>query len=202
MCPGGWVVPTATEPEELCTNGMSLKRRDSPLANAALVVTVDPADYAAWAASPGDPLAGLHFQRSLERSAFLAGGGGYVAPAQRLLDFLAGKPSGSVLRSTYRPGVRPADLSRLLPSFVTAALRDGVRRFDRLLPGFLGSEAQLCGVETRTSSPVRIVRGADFMSPSLPGLVPIGEGAGYAGGIVSAAIDGLRAADALIARFT
>jgi len=202
MCPGGWVVPCATEPEGLCTNGMSLKRRDSPLANAALVVTVEPADYAAWGLSPGDPLAGMAFQRALERSGYLAGGGGFIAPAQRLTDFMAGRRSDSVLRSTYRPGICPGDLASVLPPFVTAALREAARRFDRTMPGFLSKEAQLVGIETRTSSPVRIVRAASYMSPTLPGLYPIGEGAGYAGGIVSAAIDGLRAADAIIERFS
>ena len=202
MCPGGWVVPSATEPEGLCTNGMSLKRRDSPLANAALVVSVEPADYAAWGQDAADPLAGVQFQRAIERSAYVAGGGDFCAPAQRLVDFVHGRPSDSVLRSTYRPGIRPADLAHILPKFIVTALAEGARRFERTMPGFLGAEAQLVGVETRTSSPVRIVRDAAFMSPSLPGLYPIGEGAGYAGGIVSAAIDGLRAADAVLSRFS
>ncbi len=203
MCPGGWIVPSATEPEGLCTNGMSLKRRDSPLANAALVVTVEPTDYAATLRTSGalDTLAGVAFQRSIERKAYLAGGGDFMAPAQCLSDFLAGRPSLQVLHSTYRPGVRPGDLSTILPDFVTAALRAGLQRFDRTLPGFVTQKAQLVGVETRTSSPVRIVREPSLMSPSLLGLYPIGEGAGYAGGIVSAAIDGLRTADAVLANW-
>jgi uncharacterized FAD-dependent dehydrogenase len=203
MCPGGWVVPSSTEAEGLCTNGMSLSRRDSPLANAALVTTVEPADYAAFAegSSPAAAaLAGVAFQRAIERSAFFAGGGDFVAPAQRLADFLAGRASDTLLRTTYRPGARPGDLSRLLPPFVVAALSEGVRRFERTMPGFLSGDAQLVGVETRTSSPVRILRDDSLMSPSHAGLYPIGEGAGYAGGIVSAAIDGLRAADAIVAR--
>lgn len=198
MCPGGWVVPASTEPGGLCTNGMSLKRRDSPLANAALVVNVDPTDVESLLGRH-DPLAGIAFQRSLEEAAFVAGGGGFVAPAQRLADFLAGRRSDSVLRSTYRPGIVPGDLAPLLPPPITAALREGLRLFDRTAPGFISPQAQLVGVETRTSSPLRIVRDAGLMSPSLPGLFPIGEGAGFAGGIVSAAIDGLRAADAVLA---
>ncbi|MBL9009068.1 MAG: FAD-binding protein [Myxococcales bacterium] len=200
MCPGGWVVPASTEPGGLCTNGMSLKRRDSPLANAALVVSVEPADVRAWSGGSDDPLAGIAFQRAVEESAFAAGGGGFVAPAQRVVDFLAARPSEVVLPSTYRPGVVPGDVSALLPDFVVLALRQGIRQFDKTAPGFISPQAQLVGVETRTSSPLRIVRDAGFMSPSHPGLFPLGEGAGYAGGIVSAAIDGLRAADAILSR--
>jgi uncharacterized FAD-dependent dehydrogenase len=181
---------------------MSLKRRDSPLANAALVVTVEPTDYAAWGSGAADPLAGVAFQRAVERSAYAAGGGDFVAPAQRLTDFLSDKPSDNLLRSTYRPAICPGDLGAVLPGFVAAALREGARRFERTMPGFLCAAAQLVGVETRTSSPVRILRNAGYESPALPGLYPIGEGAGYAGGIVSAAIDGLRAADALLARWS
>jgi hypothetical protein len=206
MCPGGWLVPSSTEPGGLCTNGMSLKRRDSPLANAALVVSVEPRDFT-WPGEgtgllvpAGHPLSGVAFQRRLEERAFAAGGGGFVAPAQRLQDFVAGRASGAALRTTYRPGVVPADLSRLLPPFVVGPLREAVRRFGRSLPGFLSAEAQLVGVETRTSAPVRIERDGGLMSPTLAGLYPCGEGAGHAGGIVSAAIDGLRVADAILAR--
>jgi len=200
MCPGGWVVPASTEPGGLCTNGMSLKRRDSPLANAALVVSVEPADVRAWSGGSDDALAGIAFQRAVEERAFAAGGGGFIAPAQRVVDFLAARPSDEVLPSTYRPGVVPGDVSALLPDFVVSALRQGIRQFDKTAPGFISPQAQLVGVETRTSSPLRIVRDAGFMSPSHPGLFPLGEGAGYAGGIVSAAIDGLRAADAILSR--
>jgi len=213
MCPGGWVVPSATEPEGLCTNGMSLKRRDSPLANAALVVSVEPADYAHFA-RPGvtnDPLAGVEFQRAVERKAFHDGGGGLVAVAQSVWDFLDGKPSETALSSTYRPRVVPGDVGAALPGPVREALRGSLRTLGRNLPGFVpkdaaagrgpGGHAQLVGVETRTSSPLRIVRGDSLMSPSLPNLYPAGEGAGYAGGIVSAAIDGLRVADAILARW-
>ena len=204
MCPGGWVVPSSTEPDGLCVNGMSLKRRDSPLANSALVVSVEPQDFVALGAELGvridgaDPLAGVELQRAIERCAFAAGGGGYVAPAQKLSDFLAGRPSDEALRSTYRPRVVPGALTQVLPRPVVAALQDGMRAFDRTMPGFLSKEAQLVGVETRTSAPVRTVRDERLQSPTLPRLFPTGEGAGYAGGIVSAAIDGLRVADAVL----
>jgi uncharacterized FAD-dependent dehydrogenase len=193
MCPGGWVVDSSTEPEALATNGMSLSRRDAPLGNAALVVTVESRDYG------GGPLDGIAFQRAIERRAFALGGGAFVAPAQRLVDFLARRPTETPLRSSYRPGVVGADLRAVMPPPVAAALDGALARFGRALPGFVGGEAQLVGVETRTSAPVRILRGRDLASPSHAGLYPSGEGAGYAGGIVSAAIDGLRVADAVIA---
>jgi hypothetical protein len=199
MCPGGWVVPSATEADGLCVNGMSLKRRDSPLANSALVVSVEDRDVKPFERFPGDPLAGMLFQRAIEQSAFVAGGGQFRAPAQQLSDFVAGRRSESVLKSTYRPGVVPSDMSAILPPFVVDSLRQAVGKFQRTMPGFLSSQAQLVGVETRTSSPLRIVRGEDRQSPSLAGLFPVGEGAGYAGGIVSAAIDGLRSADSVLA---
>ncbi len=195
MCPGGWIVNSATEPERLATNGMSLKRRDSPFANSALVVTVAPSDV-----GPG-PLAGVAFQRRVEEAAFRLGGGGFRAPAQRLTDFVAGRATAAPGRSSYRPGIVGADLRGALPPFVVDAVRRAVRVFDRTMKGFFTGEAQLVGVETRTSSPLRILRDPDTLaSPSHPVLYPCGEGAGYAGGIVSAAIDGLRVADAIIRR--
>ncbi len=204
MCPGGWVVPSSTEEGLLCTNGMSLSRRDSPLANAAMVVNVEPAD---WKGEFGDgPLAGIEMQRALERRAFAEGGGGYVAAAQRLADFWANRPSTmlsrTITRSTYRPGVVPGDVRASLPPFVAEALALGLRKFAKMLPGFGDGEAHLVGVETRSSAPVRILRDdASLASPSHEGLYPSGEGAGYAGGIVSAAIDGLRVARAIAARY-
>ncbi len=191
MCPGGWIIASATEPEGLCVNGMSLKRRDSPFADAALVVTVEPRDFGS------DPLGGVEFQRALERRAYQAGGGGYVAPAQQAKDFLAGRTSSGPLPSSYRPGLTCARLDEILPPLVTSALRQALVRFDRTLPGFIAA-GQLVGVETRTSAPVRLLRNVDLQSPTLAGLYPAGEGAGYAGGIVSAAIDGLRIADAIL----
>jgi uncharacterized FAD-dependent dehydrogenase len=193
MCPGGVVVAAASEEGGVVTNGMSDYRRNSPFANSALVVSVGKDDF------PGDsPLAGVEFQRALERRAFIAGGGDYRAPAQDLISFMDGKGSCR-LASSYRPGVREADLSLVLPGYITDALREGIRSFDRKMRGFITAEATLTGVETRTSAPVRIVRGEDLQSLTLKGLYPVGEGAGYAGGIMSSALDGIRAADAIAA---
>lgn len=191
MCPGGVVVAGSSEPEGVVTNGMSAHLRDSPYANSALVVTVGERDFGG-----GSPLAGVEFQRALERAAFTAGGSDYRAPAQNLLAFLGDRKGGRVV-STYQPGVRESDLARLLPAAVTAALREGLRHFERKMRGFITAEATLTGVETRTSAPLRIVRGEDLQSVSLSGLYPAGEGAGYAGGIMSAALDGIRVADAI-----
>jgi uncharacterized protein len=192
MCPGGVVVAGSSEEGGVVTNGMSDYRRNSPHANSALVVTVGEADF------PGvSPLAGVEFQRSMERKAFVAGGGDYRAPAQNLMAFLGERGGNYPVASTYRPGVREYDLSQVLPDEVAASLREGVRSFDRKMRGFVTAEATLTGVETRTSAPVRIVRGDDLQSLTLPGLYPAGEGAGYAGGIMSAALDGVRVADAI-----
>jgi uncharacterized FAD-dependent dehydrogenase len=197
MCPGGWIVPAATEADGVVVNGMSLSRRDSPFANAGMVVTVDAADFGPAAAGP---LAGVELQRRVEQAAFRAGGGRFRAPAQRLADFLDGRPSTSVGASSYRPGLAPADLGQVLPAFVTEALRNGLRRMGARLPGFLFADAVLVAAETRTSAPVRLLRDADtLVSPSLGGLYPCGEGAGYAGGIVSAALDGARVAARVLA---
>ncbi|MCU1282781.1 MAG: NAD(FAD)-utilizing dehydrogenase [bacterium] len=197
MCPGGWIVDSSTEQGALCVNGMSLKRRDSPFANAALVVTVEPRDYLAQF---GDgPLAGIELQRAIERRAFELGGGGFVAPAQRLPDFVARRPSSEPLAASYRPRVVGGDVRAALPPFVGDALERALARFQRTMPGFVGADAQLVGVETRTSSPVRIIRDEAYVSPTHRGLYPAGEGAGYAGGIVSAAVDGMRVADAVLA---
>jgi hypothetical protein len=194
MCPGGVVVAAASEEGGVVTNGMSNYRRNSPFANSALVVSVGKHDF------PGDsPLAGVEFQRALERRAFIAGGGDYRAPAQNLISFM-GEKGVSRFASTYRPGVREADLSLILPEFITDALRESIRSFDRKMRGFISTEATMTGVETRTSAPLRIVRGEDLQSPTLKGLYPVGEGAGYAGGIMSSALDGIRAADAIASK--
>ncbi len=203
MCPGGWIVPSSTEAGLLCTNGMSLSRRDSPLANAAMVVNVEPSDYRAQYGE--GPLAGIELQRAIERRAFELGGGGYVAAAQRLEDFILARPStrvsSKIAHSTYRPHVIPGDVRAALPPFIGDALSLGLQRFGKMLPGFGDPEAHLVGVETRSSAPLRILRDERGMvSPSHDGLYPGGEGAGYAGGIVSAAIDGLRVARAVIER--
>jgi len=195
MCPGGVVVPTPTEPGMQCTNGMSNSHRSSPFANAGIVVAVSPADYAAEGFD--GPLAGLAWQRKWERAAYALGGGGFVAPAQRLSAYLAGKPGAAPGKTSYRPGVVQADLSLLFPPQVKEALQAGLRGFEKRMRGFVTDDALLVGVETRTSSPCRVVRGDDLQSPTLRGVYPAGEGAGYAGGIVSSAVDGLRVAEAI-----
>jgi len=198
MCPGGVVVPTPTEPGLQCTNGMSNSRRSSRLANAGMVVSVGIADFER--AGFTGPLAGLSWQRLWERRAFELGGGRYRAPAQRLPDYLAGRAGKPPGRSSYAPGLTHADLSLLFPPEVAAALRSGLSSFGRRMPGFVTEEAVLFGVESRTSAPCRIVRDPrTCQSPALTGLYPAGEGAGYAGGIVSSAVDGVRVAEAICA---
>ncbi|GAJ30725.1 NAD(P)/FAD-dependent oxidoreductase [Acidomonas methanolica] len=196
MCPGGTVVAATSEENQVVTNGMSQYSRAERNANAGIVVDVSPErDY------PDGPLAGIAFQRRWERAAFTAGGGDYKAPAQRVGDFLAGRPStslGAVIPS-YRPGTTPTDLSRCLPDFAIDAIREALPHFARKLPGFSMDDAVMTGVETRTSSPLRIARDASGQSPDWRGLFPAGEGAGYAGGILSAAIDGLKAAEWVVA---
>ena len=194
MCPGGQVVAAASEPGRLVTNGMSQYSRAERNANAGLVVTVTPeVDY------PGHPLAGIAFQRRWEEAAFAAGGADYRAPAQTVGDFLAGRASaalGSVVPS-YMPGVTPTDLGRCLPEFAVAAMREALPAFDREIKGYASVDAVMTGVETRTSSPLRITRGDSGQSLNTAGLFPAGEGAGYAGGILSAAVDGIRIAEAV-----
>jgi uncharacterized FAD-dependent dehydrogenase len=198
MCPGGWIVPAATEPDGIVVNGMSLSRRDSPYANSGLVVSVELADL------PGDdPLRGVALQRRLEQAAATAGGGQLRAPATRATDFVRGKPSSTVPRTSYQPGLLATDLGAVLDATglpLAQRLRDGLVQFDRQLRGYLTDEAVLVGVESRTSSPVRVPRDAALVSPDLAGLYPCAEGAGYAGGIVSAALDGIRVARAIIQR--
>jgi len=197
MCPGGWIVPAATEPDGVVVNGMSLSRRDSPFANSGLVVSVAADDFGPAGAGP---LAGVEFQRAIERAAFQAGGGRFRAPAQRLGDFLAGRVSDTLGPSSYRPGLTPADLGAVLPRFVVDALRAGLRQIGARLPAFLLPDALLIAAETRTSAPVRFLRDpATLVSPSAEGLYPCGEGAGFAGGIVSAALDGARVAERILA---
>ena len=197
MCPGGQVVAATSEPGRVVTNGMSQYSRAERNANAALVVEVKPEDF------PGDyrknPLAGIDFQRQWESAAFVAGGGTYEAPAQKIGDFLARRPStalGSV-EPSYQPGVHLTDLSQCVPPYVIDALREAIPAFDRQIKGFAMADAVLTGVETRTSSPIRIKRGDDFQSINTQGLYPAGEGAGYAGGILSAGVDGLKVAEAV-----
>ena len=195
MCPGGVVVAAASEPDSIVTNGMSYYARDLENANSAFVVSVEPCDFGG-----GHALAGVEFQRIWERKAFQAAGCSYAAPVQRLADFLKGCVSmgfGSV-RPSYTGNVVAADLNLCLPEFVTNSMKEAVLLFDRKLKGFALEDAVLTGVETRTSSPVRITRGDTLEAVGLKGLYPAGEGAGYAGGIVSAAVDGMRVAEQII----
>ncbi len=204
MCPGGFVIPTSTELGRLNVNGMSNHRRGSDFGNAAIVVTLEPNDF--WIERPGDldaygPLAGVALQRHVEGLAFAAGGGGFRAPAQRLSDFLEKRAGDLPGRTSYRPGLTPADLRTVLPARVTDAMARGVARFEQRMPGYVTREAILIGAETTTSSPVRIVRDeATLEAPGFPGFFPAGEGAGMAGGIVSSALDGLRVAEAVLRR--
>lgn len=198
MCPGGEVIAAASEPGGVVTNGMSRYDRSSGTANSALVVTVTPEDF-----SDDSPLAGVEFQRIWERAAYRLAGSDYRAPAQTVGDFMAGRKATApdTIAPSYRPGVRPAELDECLPDFVSEALRDALTQFGRQIKGFARHDAVLTGVETRTSSPVRILRGEDGQALGMDGLYPAGEGAGYAGGIVSAALDGWNIAGAIIRRF-
>jgi uncharacterized FAD-dependent dehydrogenase len=194
MCPGGRVVAATSEPGRVVTNGMSQYSRAEFNANSGLVVGIDPArDY------PGHPLAGIDLQRRLEEAAFVAGGSNYAAPGQRVGDFLAGRASESfgAVTPSYKPGVTPTDLATCLPAFAVAAIREALPVFGRQIAGYDHPDAMLTGVETRTSSPIRITRGRDFESLNTRRLFPAGEGAGYAGGILSAAIDGIKVAEAV-----
>ncbi len=195
MCPGGYVVAAASEPGGVCTNGMSYSGRAAENANSALLVTLRPEDV------PGEGvLAGMEWQRRIERSCFVCGGGNYNAPAQKVGDFLARRASegpGSVLPS-YRPGVRWCDLHAALPEVITDVLEEAIPALGRVLRGFDAADAVLTAPETRSSCPVRILRDADTLQSALGGLYPCGEGAGYAGGITSAAVDGMRTAEKVI----
>jgi uncharacterized protein len=198
MCPGGTVVAATSEPGRVVTNGMSQYSRAERNANAGIVVGITPEDY------PGGPLAGIAFQRKWEERAFELGGRDYHAPGQLVGDFIAGRPStslGSVVPS-YKPGVRPTDLSTALPDYVIEAIREALPQIDRKIAGFAMHDAVLTGVETRTSSPIRVRRKDNYQSMNVEGLYPAGEGAGYAGGIYSAAIDGIEVAQALALNLT
>ena len=193
MCPGGTVVAATSEPNRVVTNGMSQYSRNERNANAGIVVGITPADY------PGDPLAGIAFQRQWESRAFELGGGNYEAPGQLVGDFLRGQAStqlGSV-EPSYQPGVKLGDLATSLPDYAIEAIREALPAFDKQIKGFAMHDAILTGVETRTSSPLRITRGEDYQSLNVRGLYPAGEGAGYAGGILSAGVDGIKVAEAL-----
>ena len=197
MCPGGQVVASASEEGGVVTNGMSYHARDGKNANAAVVVSVDGRDF------DQDPARAIAFQRRLEQAAYRAGGGGYAAPAENVPSFLAGQGRLTIgrVQPTYDRGVTPYDLGSLLPEELAATMRTGLSAFERKIAGYTAPDAILTGLETRTSSPVRLPRGEDFQALDLPGLYPCGEGAGYAGGIMSAAVDGLRVARAILGRY-
>ncbi|MEO1334858.1 MAG: FAD-dependent oxidoreductase [Myxococcota bacterium] len=197
MCPGGMIVPTATEPGMVVVNGMSTARRSTPYANSGLVAQVNIADLERLGFG-GSPLAGIEFQRWLERRAFEHGGGDYRAPAMRASDLIAGRASGTLGPSNFRPGLTAYDLRDTLPDFVVQGLRQGLQQFDRQLNGYGSQEATLIAVESRTSSPIRIPRDDTHQVEGHQGLFVAGEGPGYAGGIMSAAIDGIRTADAIL----
>jgi len=195
MCPGGIIAPCATDQQEVVTNGWSPSKRDNPYANSGLVVEIpltqmDTAKYGA--------LAGIQFQKTIEHKAWIAGGKTQTVPAQRLVDFTRGKVSNILPKTSYIPGITSVNLHNILPNFVAGALSDGLKAFGRKMPAYFTNEATLHAVESRTSSPVRIPREKESLQhPEVSGLYPCGEGAGYAGGIISAAIDGMRCAKAI-----
>ena len=193
MCPGGTVVAATSEPGHVVTNGMSQYSRNERNANSGIVVGITPDDY------PGHPLAGIDFQRRLEATAFKLGGETYEAPGQLVGDFLAHRPSSALgaVQPSYTPGVHLCDLSPALPDYAITAIREAIPAFDKKIKGFAMNDAVLTGVETRTSSPIRIKRNKHYQSLNVKGLYPAGEGAGYAGGILSAAVDGIKVAEAL-----
>jgi len=203
MCPGGVVVGATSETDAVVTNGMSYQARDSGIANSAIVVTVGPKDFGYY--SGGAPvLAGVNFQRNLERKAFQLGGSNYSAPVQKVGNFLDKRISKDFrqLTPTYLPGYTPANLWDLLPGDICEAIADGIRFFGRKIKGFDWPEAVLTGVETRTSAPVRIIRNESRETTNIAGVYPAGEGAGYAGGIISSALDGWKTADAIIEKYS
>ncbi|MDX8388750.1 MAG: FAD-dependent oxidoreductase [Ghiorsea sp.] len=197
MCPGGLILPSPTEPNKMAINGMSNAKRSSPLANSGIVVQVSPKDILKHGLGD-DPLCGIRMQRELEEKTFKATTQAYAAPAQRVTDFVANKNTGKLAFSRFKPAVEAADLRTILPNWLSNPLSEGLQAFERKMKGFVTEHANLLAVESRTSSPIRIVRGKDMQSINIKGLYPAGEGAGYAGGIVSAAVDGLKAAAFII----
>ncbi|GCD77067.1 FAD-dependent dehydrogenase [Thermaurantimonas aggregans] len=197
MCPGGFIVPAATAQEEIVVNGMSPSKRDSRFANSGIVVEILPDDVAEF--KKDGPLAALRFQQMVERRVWEAGGKTQSAPAQRLIDFINGKVSTSLPECSYIPGLTPVNMHEVLPEFVSFRLKEGFKAFGRKMKGYLNEEAQIVATESRTSSPVKIPRNPEtLMHPEVGGLFPAGEGGGYAGGIVSAAMDGERVAEKVV----
>jgi hypothetical protein len=204
MCPGGLIVPSPTEAGGMAVNGMSNAKRSGAFANSGLVVQVTPEDIERHGIKldgiAAHPLSGVHFQREIERATYKMAGNQYAAPAMRLTDFVNRKSTGTLANCRFKPAALPADLWELLPQWIASPLADGIKGFERRMRGYVTDEANLLASETRTSSPVRISRDDSMQSVSLKGLYPVGEGAGYAGGIVSAAVDGLKAADKIFSR--
>jgi len=194
MCPGGEVIASSSESGGIVTNGMSFYSRNRPNANSALLVGVSPPDFGSTS-----PLAGIEFQRKWERKAFETGGNNYFAPVQLVGDFLSGRPSNSLgdVCPSYTPGITPCGLAECLPGFVVETLRLAIPQMDKKLKGFARNDAVMTAVESRSSSPIRIVRDETLQSPAIKGLYPAGEGAGYAGGIISTAVDGIKIAEAI-----
>jgi len=200
MCPGGFIVPSATSQEEVVVNGMSPSGRNSPYANSGIVVEIRPEDSGGYSGSGA--MAGLEFRRELERNAWIEGGRTQRAPAQRLMDFVNGRISTSLPKTSYFPGITSSPLHGWLPDFIAGRLREGFRQFGNIMKGYLTNDAVVLGVESRTSSPVRIPRDPDTMEHTeISGLYPCGEGSGSAGGIVSSAVDGMLAAEALSRKY-
>jgi uncharacterized FAD-dependent dehydrogenase len=201
MCPGGFIVPSATSQEEVVVNGMSPSERNSPYANSGMVVEIRPEDLLKYAGH--EELAGLEFQKELEKTAWVNGGRTQKAPAQRLADFVSGKTSSELPMASYSPGIISSPLQEWLPVLISNRLREGFRQFGSAMKGFLTNEAVVLGVESRTSSPVRIPRDNDTMEHiNVSGLYPCGEGSGYSGGIVSSAVDGMKAAEAIFKKIS
>jgi len=198
MCPGGWIVPASTSPNELVVNGMSLSKRDNEFANSGIVVTIDDEDLIGF--QQQGVFAGLHFQQSIEQKAYqTVGDGSQRAPAQRMVDFISNKITTQLGPSSYIPGLSSANFHELLPEAISSRLRKALVHFGKIMPGYLTNEAQLIGIESRTSSPIRIPRNSEtFMHEDIRALFPVGEGAGFAGGIISAALDGQNAAKKVV----
>jgi uncharacterized FAD-dependent dehydrogenase len=196
MCAGGYIMPSVSDPGAFCTNGMSLSKHDSPFANSGLVVTIEPRDFGGT-----DVLAGVRLQQVYEQRAFEIGRGQYLCPIQKASDFLAGRPTDGVPANSYPRGAVSANVAELVPPLIVAALKHGLPIMDRRWQGRFLREATLVGPESRGSAPVRMARDETTReTPGVVGLYPVGEGAGYAGGIVSAAVDGLRSAKAIVAK--
>jgi len=197
MCPGGIIAPAATNPNELVVNGWSPSKRNNPFANSGIVVSVEEKDVLAY--KKHGPLSAMYFQQEVEQKSFAAGGGKFVAPAQRLVDFCENKMSSTLPKCSYLPGINSAELKDVLPSFIHERLRTAFKEFGKKMRGYYTNDAAIVATESRTSSPVRIPRDAETLQhPQIKNLYPCGEGAGYAGGIVSAAIDGERVALSIV----